>query len=57
VKYLNKSFSLGGPRKDYYDSAYFFTRISKGEWVIMPGAGRERYIPEGKPIPPEATTK
>jgi hypothetical protein len=54
VKYLNKSFSV--PGADIYMTDGWWNlepaQISKGQWIKV-GEGRERYVPEGRPLPRE----
>jgi hypothetical protein len=54
VKYLNKSFSV--PGADIYMTDGWWNlepaQISKGQWIKV-GEGRERYVPEGMPLPRE----
>jgi hypothetical protein len=52
MKYLNKSFLVPAPvYHDWWNDPP--PRISKGEWIKV-GEGRERYVPEGMPLPREA---
>jgi hypothetical protein len=61
VKYLDKSFSVGGPLKPMCEGWMevdfpWSRRISKGEWVTL-ATGRKRWYPEGKEIPRELETR
>lgn len=51
MKYLNKSFSVPAPSYDEWWNREP-PRISKGEWIKV-SEGRERYVPEGRPLPRE----
>lgn len=52
MKYLDKSFSVPGPRTEFKLIYTDFALCSKGEWIQV-GNGRKRYYPEGTLIPQE----